>query len=91
MTSLVGPGGTAAVVCVRLGPGGRIGRHPAAASQLFAVVQGEGWVSGADGEQVPVAAGEAALWEPGEEHEAGTDVGMTAVVVEADQLEPPPA
>ncbi len=35
------------VGCMRLGPGGRVGYHPASTYQLFAVVAGEGWVRGA--------------------------------------------
>jgi quercetin dioxygenase-like cupin family protein len=72
------------VVVIELAPGGVIGRHPAAAAQLFAVVGGTGWVSGGDGERVPIRAGEAVAWEPGEEHESGSDEGMTAFVVEAE-------
>lgn len=34
----------------------------------------------------PIAAGEAALWQPGEEHAAGTESGMTAIVVESEVL-----
>lgn len=33
-----------------------------------------------------MAAGEAVLWESGEEHEAGTETGMTAIVIEGDML-----
>ncbi len=67
---------------VRLEPGGAIGRHPTRLWQLFLVVSGSGWVSGADGDRRGVAAGEAAVWEPGEEHASGTDTGLTAVVVQ---------
>jgi quercetin dioxygenase-like cupin family protein len=70
------------VVCVHLAPGGRIGRHPAAGPQLLAVVSGEGTVSGADGATRPIAAGVAAVWEPGEEHETRSEIGLTALVIE---------
>lgn len=79
--------GEAHVVAIEIGPGGVVGRHPAAAAQLFAVVRGDGWVSGDDGERTPIAAGEAVLWDPGEEHESGSADGMTAVVVEAESLD----
>jgi quercetin dioxygenase-like cupin family protein len=75
------------VVCVRLGPGGVLPRHPAASDQLFVVVQGEGWASGGDGAEQQVAAGTAVFWEAGEEHETRTDDGLTAIVVEAAQLD----
>jgi len=74
------------VVVIELGPGGVVARHPAGLGQLFAVLQGSGWVSGDDGEREQIRAGEAVLWEPGEEHESGSDEGMTVLVVEAESL-----
>jgi quercetin dioxygenase-like cupin family protein len=75
------------VVVIELGPGGVVGRHPAGVAQLFAVVLGTGWVSGADGNRESIAAGEAVVWEGGEEHESGSDEGMTVLVVEAESLD----
>jgi quercetin dioxygenase-like cupin family protein len=75
------------VVVIEIAPGGVVGRHPAGATQLFAVVRGTGWVSGDDGERAPIHAGEAVLWEPGEEHESGADEGMTVLVVEAESFD----
>jgi quercetin dioxygenase-like cupin family protein len=73
---------------IHLGPGGVLGRHPAAAPQLFYVIQGDGWVSGADGERIEIGPGQAALWDANEEHESGTTTGMTAVVLEIEKIEP---
>jgi quercetin dioxygenase-like cupin family protein len=73
-------------VVIEIGPGGVVGRHPAVVAQLFVVVSGSGWVSGRDGEREPISAGEAVLWEQGEEHESGSDEGMTALVLEAESL-----
>jgi quercetin dioxygenase-like cupin family protein len=81
-------GESAHVVCIRLGPGGVLPRHPAASDQLFVVVQGEGWASGGDGAEQPISAGAAVFWPAGEEHETRTDIGLTAIVVEAGQIEP---
>jgi quercetin dioxygenase-like cupin family protein len=75
------------VVVIEVGPSGLVARHPAVVAQLFVVVRGSGWVSGSDGEREPIEAGEAVLWEAGEEHESGSEMGMTAVVVEAESLE----
>jgi quercetin dioxygenase-like cupin family protein len=75
------------VVVIEIAAGGRVGRHPAATRQLFVVVRGRGWVSGADGERRAITAGEAVLWDPGEEHESGSDDGMTALVVEAESID----
>ncbi|HWE55241.1 MAG TPA: GrpB family protein [Acidimicrobiales bacterium] len=81
----IGPLVDADQACIRvihLGPGGRIGRHPAATRQLLALLAGEGWVAGPDGTRRTVMAGHAAEWPAGEEHEAGSDTGFTAVCVE---------
>jgi quercetin dioxygenase-like cupin family protein len=61
----------------------RIGRHPTHLWQLLAVVSGAGWAAGPDGHAVPLVAGDAVLWEPGEEHASGSSVGMVAVIVES--------
>ena len=80
--------GEAHVVCIRLGAGGVLGRHPAPADQLFVVVEGEGWASGEEGERVPVAPGTALHWHAGEEHESGSERGLKAIVVESERLVP---
>ena len=82
------PDGEAHVVCIRLAAGGLLGRHPASVDQVFVVVNGSGWVRGADEEPTTVDAGTAVYWSAGEEHESGTDSGMTAIVVESERLIP---
>ncbi|MEO7074635.1 MAG: cupin [Ktedonobacterales bacterium] len=72
--------------CMRLATGGYVGRHAAVGPQLFAIVQGAGWVEGDDGAQQPITAGEAAFWEDDELHAAGTDTGMLALVIEGDAM-----
>jgi quercetin dioxygenase-like cupin family protein len=74
------------VVVIDVAAGGKVGRHPAAAQQLFVVVRGSGWVAGRDGGREEVNAGEAVIWDAGEERESGSDGGMTALVVEADSI-----
>ena len=85
---LTPPGGAVQAAVFRIAPGGRIARHPATMPQLLAVLEGSGQVSGADGEFRPIAAGEAVFWAAGEEHETITDSGLTALVLEAEGLEP---
>jgi quercetin dioxygenase-like cupin family protein len=75
------------VVVIEIGAGGRVGRHRAASQQLFTVVRGSGWVAGPDGRRVDLVAGEAVLWSLDEEHESGSEDGMTALVVEADSFD----
>jgi quercetin dioxygenase-like cupin family protein len=72
---------------LRFQPGGRLGVHPTSIAQVFVVVQGSGWVSGGDGMRERVEAGTTVLWEKGEKHASGSDVGMIAVVIQADALE----
>lgn len=74
------------VSCMRLGPGGLIGMHPASTPQLLAVVDGQGWTRGEDGERTSLTAGGAVFWERGEMHETGTDSGMMAIVIETAAL-----
>jgi quercetin dioxygenase-like cupin family protein len=79
--------GAGSVVVIRLEAGGVVGRHPAVKTQLFVVVAGDGFVSGEDGADVPIGQGEAALWRAGEVHESRTDSGMTAVVIEIEDVQ----
>ena len=75
--------GAGALTFITLAAGGLLGRHPAALTQVYCVVKGSGWVSGGDGGRVAIAAGQAALWDAGEEHESGTDTGVTVAILEA--------
>ena len=72
------------LIAVTLSPGGTIGRHPAAGRQLLVVLSGEAEVSGAEGTVRRLAAGQAAVWEPGEVHETRSPGGMSGMVVEGD-------
>jgi quercetin dioxygenase-like cupin family protein len=72
----------------RVAPGGRIARHPAQYPQILAVLDGSGEVSGATGVDEPIEAGEAVFWQAGEVHETKTAVGLTALIIEGDGLEP---
>jgi quercetin dioxygenase-like cupin family protein len=80
--------GTGAIVVIRLGAGGKVGRHRAVKAQLFVVVDGAGVVSGGDGAHVEIAAGQAALWQAGEQHGSSTTIGMTAIVIEVEDIVP---
>jgi GrpB-like predicted nucleotidyltransferase (UPF0157 family)/quercetin dioxygenase-like cupin family protein len=82
LSPLIGGDARVAVSVLHLPAGGSVGRHPATANQLFAVVSGSGWASGGDGRRRPVPAGRAAFFEAGESHEAGTELGLIAVCIE---------
>jgi quercetin dioxygenase-like cupin family protein len=79
--------GEAVVNCAYLEVNGVIGYHQAAASQLFLVMQGEGWVRGESSERIHIQSGQAAYWESGEWHESGTETGMTAIIIEAANID----
>ena len=87
MTQLTNPEGTARVACFHLGPGDLVGEHEAAVGQLFCVVDGEGWVSGEDGDKRSIRPWEAAHWVTGERHAAGTESGLVAIVLEGNSFE----
>ena len=71
----------------RYAAGSENGRHPTRLWQLLAVVSGTGWAAAADDVRIALEAGDAVLWEPGEEHRSGSDDGMVGVVVQSP--EPP--
>ena len=76
----------AVIQCAYLEPNGLIGYHQATVPQVFLVVQGEGWVRGQALERTKIQTGQGAYWEQGEWHEAGTETGMTAIMIEAVHL-----
>jgi quercetin dioxygenase-like cupin family protein len=77
----------AVVHCAYLDSDGVIGYHQATMPQLFLVLQGEGWVRGESPERKLVKAGQAVYWEKDEWHAAGTETGMTAMIVEAEKID----
>jgi mannose-6-phosphate isomerase-like protein (cupin superfamily) len=84
LSPLTVPDASVKAACFHVPPGGVVGFHEATVPQLFCVVAGSGWVTGADRERVPVGPFEGAFWEAGEWHESGSDAGMTVVVLEGD-------
>jgi quercetin dioxygenase-like cupin family protein len=79
---------TADISSLRFEAGAALGRHPTGRQQLFAVINGEGWVSGPDGARHAIVAGQAVLWEKGESHESGSAAGMSVIVIQAEHLDP---
>lgn len=78
----------AAISSVYIRPNGKLGHHQAVTSQLFLLVQGEGWIRGETEEKLAVREGWAIFWEQGEWHESGTETGMTAVIIEGINIDP---
>jgi quercetin dioxygenase-like cupin family protein len=81
--------GEAHVYVVHLAAGGEIGAHPAGFAQLFLVVAGAGWVTGADGVRHAVRAGQGAVIARGEMHAKGSRPGCTAIMIQVAELTPP--
>ena len=71
----------------RFATGGRIRRHPGTYPQIFAVLEGSGAVSGEDGVEEPIAAGEAVFLNEGEDHELRSEAGLTALIIEGETLD----
>jgi quercetin dioxygenase-like cupin family protein len=80
--------GEAHVYAVHIDPGGSIGHHRAGVGQLFIVVSGAGWAEGDDGVRVDLTEGQAVCFARGEMHAKGSDQGMTALMVQVDDLQP---
>lgn len=64
-----------------------LGRHPTKIWQLFMVIAGSGWVSGGDEVRFPILTDQAVLWHPGEEHDSGSDIGMSVLIL-ASSMDP---
>lgn len=88
MSRIVETVGAAHIAYMHLEPNGVIGLHQATSPQLLLVVNGEGWVRYDSEPPVQVAVGDAVLWGAGEWHETRTDLGLTAIVIESDELNP---
>jgi quercetin dioxygenase-like cupin family protein len=76
------------VGCMYLEENGVIGYHQAVVPQLFLVMDGEGYVRGDKEEYTKVQSGDAVFWDKDEWHETKTDTGLTAIVIESEELSP---
>jgi quercetin dioxygenase-like cupin family protein len=83
--------GEAHVHLVTFEPGGVIGPHEAGFGQLFLVLDGAGWVAGADGQRIALGPGAVAFIQRGEIHSKGSEEGSTALMIQVRDLELAPA
>ncbi|MFY3790169.1 cupin [Ureibacillus sp. MALMAid1270] len=74
--------------CMYLEENGIIGYHQAVVPQLLLIMNGEGYVRGESEEYFKVQPGDAVFWEKDEWHETKTDKGLTAIVIESEELNP---
>jgi mannose-6-phosphate isomerase-like protein (cupin superfamily) len=87
LTSPFEEGALVQAAIFRVAPGGGLLRHPSTLPQILAVLDGSGAVSGADGTEEPIEAGEAVFWDEGEEHETKSAHGLTALILEGQHLD----
>ncbi|PEC86176.1 cupin [Bacillus cereus] len=87
MSKIVNHQGNIHIGAMHLRENGIIGYHEAVVSQLLLIVDGDGYVCGADKEKVKVEAGQAVFWKKGEFHETCTENGLIAIVIESEDLE----
>ncbi|MEC5425288.1 cupin [Virgibacillus sp. C22-A2] len=74
--------------CIYLEENGIIGYHKAVVPQLLLIMNGEGHVRGEKEEYYQVGTGDAVFWNKDEWHETKTSVGLTAIVIESEVLNP---
>ncbi|MGG0454670.1 cupin [Bacillus mycoides] len=87
MSKILNHQGNIHIGAMHLQENGIIGYHEAVVSQLLLIVDGEGYVCGANKEKVKIEAGQAVFWDKGEFHETSTENGLIAIVMEAESLE----
>ncbi|PFD74582.1 cupin [Bacillus cereus] len=87
MSKIVNHQGNIHIGAMHLRENGIIGYHEAVVSQLLLIVDGDGYVCGADKEKVKVEAGQAVFWKKGGFHETCTENGLIAIVIESEDLE----
>ena len=71
---------------LRVAAGGEIGRHPAVGDQLLLVLSGRAAVCGGDEVWHDITAGQAVLWDAGEEHTTRAYEDLVALSVESPTL-----
>ncbi|WP_366296239.1 cupin domain-containing protein [Paenibacillus sp. AN1007] len=88
MSRLIQTSKDAHIGCMHLPANGVVGYHQAVSPQLMIIMSGEGQVRSGNGNEVRVKAGEAVFWAKEEWHETKTAAGLTAIVIESDELTP---
>ncbi|MGE6506039.1 cupin [Bacillus cereus] len=89
MSKILNHRGNIHIGAMHLHENGIIGNHEAVVSQLLLIVDGTGYVCGVNKEKIKIEieAGQAVFWEKEELHETSTEHGLTAIVMEAENLE----
>jgi len=88
MSRIVQTNNQANIGCMYLEKNGVIGYHQAIVPQLLLIVNGEGYVRNEIEDYYKIQAGDAVFWKKDEWHETKTDSGLTAIVIESEELNP---
>jgi quercetin dioxygenase-like cupin family protein len=88
MSRILNTENAAHIGCMYLEENGVIGYHQAVSPQLLLIMNGEGYVRGDKEEYIKVQSGDAVYWKKDEWHETKTDTGLTAIVIESEELSP---
>lgn len=73
----------ARVQIARFAAGDWLAKHPAGMWQVFAVVSGQGFVTGEDDVRHAVGPGTAVVWEPGEQHASWATTDLVVVIAQS--------
>ncbi|MGE7947993.1 cupin domain-containing protein [Lysinibacillus sp. NPDC093688] len=88
MSRIINTEASASIGCMYLEENGVIGYHQAVVPQLLLIIEGEGFVRNEQVQYFQVQPGDAIFWEKDEWHETKSDKGLTAIVIESEQLNP---
>lgn len=88
MSRIINTDASASIGCMYLEENGIIGYHQAVVPQLLLILDGEGYVRNEQEQYFKVQTGDAIFWEKDEWHETKSDKGLTAIVIESEQLNP---
>lgn len=87
LTRLVKTTSATHISMVSLEPGEKIGFHKAVVPQILLVLDGEGFVRSDTQANHLIKKGQAVSWEKDEGHETSTETGLTAIIIEAEELD----
>ncbi|MEH7011687.1 cupin domain-containing protein [Neobacillus niacini] len=88
MSRIIQTNKAVSIGCMHLEYNGLVGYHQAVVPQLLLILSGEGYVRNDKEEYFKVRPGDAVFWEKDEWHETKSDKGLTAIVIESEELNP---
>lgn len=77
-----------AINAVYIHPNESIRQQQVMLQRLFLLVEGKGWIKNESDKKYALQEGQAVFLEKAELHEAGTESGVTAVIIEGENIDP---